>query len=98
MTKRQKLAALAGLAVFSLGTSQPALPSDPNCLGDACDSLSFYWEAPCHKIRNIGNRPVKWKWGEFSGRLKPTEVATMVDPFGGGCVPYMMGQRTATFD
>ena len=85
---------IAGLNV----SPQAAFSADPNCTGNACDSLSFYWEAPCHMVKNIGTQPVKWTWGAFSGRLKPTESTPMKNPFGGGCVPTMMGTRTAVFD
>jgi hypothetical protein len=94
----KRIAKIVLLIMVLVGSPQAARSADPNCSGDGCDSLSFYWEAPCHKIKNIGSRPVKWTWGAFSGRLKPTEIATMMNPFGGGCVSNMLGVRAAVLD
>lgn len=94
-SKRLSLCVVAAALMIS---PPAAFSADPDCSGDGCDSLSFYWEAPCHKIRNIGNRPVKWTWGAFSGRLKPTESTAIINPFGGGCVQGIIGSRSAYLD
>lgn len=95
--KRQVIACSL-LAAAQILTPTATFAMDSQCTGNGCDSLSFYWDSGCHKIRNIGSRPVKFTWGLFSGRLNPSETTSMMNPFGGGCVSGIVGSRTAYLD
>jgi len=97
--RKKKLQAIACslLTAAQILTPSATFAADPSCAGNGCDSLTFYWESGCHKIRNIGSRPVKFTWGLFSGRVKPTEAVSMMNPFG-GCVQGIVGSRAAFLD
>ena len=90
------------LAFSLLAAAQSFLPNqamaaDPDCKGNGCDSLSFVYASGCCKIRNISGQPVRWSWGIYSGRLKPTEATTLLLP-NGQCNQMLIGERTAQID
>lgn len=102
-TRRWSGAALNQLVACTLVTAiqvlvpQPVYAADPFCQGNGCEAVSFYWEAGCHRVRNIGSQPVKFTWGLWSGRLKPSESTPILNPFG-GCAQGIVGDRSAYLD
>jgi hypothetical protein len=67
------------------------------CEGNACDSVQFAWENNCHVAKNVGSRKVKVEWGSWTCNLKPGESCTITNPFGGGCVDWIVGPQKANY-
>jgi hypothetical protein len=86
---------------FLIAAASSYARADAYCTGNACADLQVTYEgvAPngCHVVKDVGKKALHFTWGAFSGDLQPNQSSRMQNPFGGACLQYIFGNRTAVY-